>query len=56
VGRKTIFLLASPEKHTREIWAVSLRDCDLDYHPKIHAVPLACPGVDHIRLWPLPVE
>jgi hypothetical protein len=27
----------------------------LDYQANIHAVALACPGVDYIRLWPLPV-
>jgi hypothetical protein len=26
-----------------------------NYHANIHAVALACPGVDYIRLWPLPV-
>lgn len=30
--------------------------CYPDYHTPIHAVALACPGVDYTRLWPLPVE
>jgi hypothetical protein len=29
--------------------------CYLNYHASIQAVALACPGVDYIRLWPLPV-
>ena len=30
--------------------------CEVHYHkPSIRAVALACPGVDYIRLWPLPV-
>ena len=37
------------------MWTARLRDCYLDYHTNIHAVGLACPGVDYIRLWPLPV-
>jgi hypothetical protein len=30
-------------------------DCNLDYHTPIHAVALACPSADYIKLWPLPV-
>jgi len=33
---------------------MSRSDCYLDYHTP--AVALACPGVDYIRLWPLPVK
>ena len=33
-----------------------LADCYPDYPSDIHAVALACPGVDYMRLWPLPVE
>ena len=32
---------------------MSRSGCYLDYHTP--AVALACPGVDYIRLWPLPV-
>jgi len=53
VGRKTIFLLPSAEKHTEDVWTARLRDCNLDYHAPIHAVALACPGVDYVM--PLPV-
>jgi hypothetical protein len=28
----------------------------LDSHTPIHAIVLACPGVDYIKLWLLPVE
>jgi hypothetical protein len=30
VGRKTIFLAASAEKHAENTWTVRLRDCHLD--------------------------
>ena len=29
--------------------------CEMDYHTSIRAVALACPGVDYMRMWPLPV-
>jgi len=42
------------EKLTEEVWSLKLAaGCNLDYHAPIHAVALACPGVDYIR--PLPV-
>jgi hypothetical protein len=51
-------------------WLTLVEDCDgsrlpvrglpssrnLDYQARIQAVALACPGVDYIRLWPLPVK
>ena len=40
----------------KEQLSIYLRRETLDYHANIHAVALACPGVDYIRLWPLPVE
>ena len=35
------------------VWTVRLRSCYLDYHANIHAVALACRGVDYIKLWPV---
>ena len=49
------FLVGSAERLTDDIWTVRLRDCYLDYHTPLHAVALACPGVDYTRLWPLPI-
>jgi hypothetical protein len=43
-------------KLTEDIWTVKLiKGCEMDYHTSIRAVALACPGVDYMRLWPLPV-
>jgi hypothetical protein len=50
------FLVGSAEELVDGVLTVKLRNCHLDYHANIHAVALACPGVDYIRLWPLPVE
>jgi hypothetical protein len=42
---------------TQGVWSVKLvRGCHLDYHAPIQAVALACPGVDYLKLWPLPPE
>ena len=44
------------DKLTDDVWSVELVGrCYLDYHANIQAVALACPGVDYVRLWPLPV-
>jgi len=51
-----LFLVTSAEKHTENVWPVRLRHCYLDCHANIHALALACLGVDYIRLWSLPVE
>ena len=51
-----IFVATGAEKRTDDLWTIKLRRCNLDYHTPIHAVALACPGVDYIKLWPLPVE
>ena len=48
-------LVGTAEETIEGVWTVRLRSCYLDYHTNIHAVALACPGVDYIRLWPLPV-
>jgi hypothetical protein len=38
------------------VWTLELvSGCAMDYHAPIHAVALACPAVDYIRLWPLPI-
>jgi hypothetical protein len=56
-----ILLLAGPlagrtKKLTEEVWTLELvADCALDYHASGRALALACPGVDYVRLWPLPV-
>ena len=45
------------ERYSEGVWTLKLAgNCDLDYHANIHALALACPGVDYLRLWPLPVE
>jgi len=45
------------EEHIEGVWRVKLLGrCYLNYHTSIQAVALACPGVDYIRLWPLPPE
>ena len=41
---------------TETVWTVRLvAGCEMDYHTPIQAVALACPGVDYMRVWPLPV-
>jgi hypothetical protein len=42
------FLVGSAEERIEGVWTVRLRDCYLDYHANIHAVALACPGVDYM--------
>ena len=39
------------------VWQLELvAGCELDYHiPPVNAVALACPGVDLMRIWPLPI-
>ena len=49
-------MVGTAEESIEGVWTVRLRSCYLDYHANIHAVALACPGVDYIKLWPLPVE
>ena len=45
------------DKITHDVWSVNLvGHCCLDYHANIHALALACPGVDYIRLLPVPVQ
>ena len=44
-----------PHKLTEGVYTIQAGKCYVDYHSFIHAVALACPGVDYIRLWPLPV-
>ena len=33
-----------------------LGTCDVEYYAEWHATVLACPGVDLIKVWPLPIE
>ncbi len=43
-------------KLTDTVWSAKLgARCELDFHTSIGAVALSCPGVDYMRLWPLPV-
>jgi hypothetical protein len=49
-----VLALTQPHRLTEGVWTLKLAGCNLDYHTPIHAVALACPGVDYIRLWPLP--
>jgi hypothetical protein len=51
-----VLILTQPRRLVEGVWTVKLAGCYLDYHTPIHAVALACPGVDYTRLWPLPVE
>ena len=52
-------LLALPgrvRKLTETTWTVKLvAGCEMDFVTSAGAVALACPGVDYMRLWPLPV-
>ena len=48
--------LLQPERFSDDVWTLHLKDCDLDYHIPIRSIALACPGLDYMRLWPLPVE
>ena len=37
-------------------WTVRLvAGCEMDFVTSVGAVALACPGVDYMRVWPLPV-
>ena len=51
-----IYVVTYAERFSDDVWALRLGDCDLDFHANIHALALAYPGVDYVRLWPLPVE
>ena len=33
-----------------------LGSCDVQYHAEWRATVLACPGIDLIKMWPLPIE
>ena len=49
-----VLLIGRVEKHVEGVWRLELVGrCLLDYHANIHAVALACPGVDYIKLWPV---
>jgi len=49
--------LTQPRKLVEGVWTLNLdTHCHLHYHANIPALALACPGVDYIRLWPLPLE
>ena len=40
-----------------DVWRVKLvQRCGVQNHVSIITVALACPGVGHIKVWPLPVE
>jgi hypothetical protein len=48
--------LAQLRRLVEGVWTIKLTGgCHLDYHTPIQSVALACPGVNYIRLWPLPV-
>jgi hypothetical protein len=43
-------------KLTETTWAAKLvAGCEMDFVTSVGAVALACPGVDYMRRWPLPV-
>jgi hypothetical protein len=50
-----LLLASKVEKLTDGIWTVELGRCSLDYHTSVRTFALACPGMDYIRIWPLPV-
>lgn len=51
-----VVLAVRTHKLTAGVWTTELvAGCALDYHTSAKAVALACPGVDYIMLWPLPV-
>jgi hypothetical protein len=45
-----VWVLTQPHRLTEGVWSLKLAGCYLDYHANIHAVALACPGVDYIKL------
>ena len=50
-----VLALMQPRRLTQGVWTLTLTGgCYVDYHTP--AVALACPGVDYMRLWPLPVK
>ena len=51
-----IYVVGYAERFSDDVWTLHLRDCDLDYHIPIRSVALACPGLDYMRLWPLPIQ
>ena len=52
-----VLALTQPRRLVEGVFTLNLTGgCRLDYHANIHAVALACPGVDYTRLWPLPVK
>jgi hypothetical protein len=42
--------LTQPRKLTEGVYTIRVGKCYVDYHTSIHAVALACPGVNYIRL------
>jgi hypothetical protein len=52
-----VLLVSRMEEHVEGVWSLELVGRGyLDYHASIQAVGLACPGVDYMRLRPLPVR
>ena len=50
------FLASRPRELVEGVWTVDVPGrCSLDYHASARALALACPGVDYVRLWPLPL-
>ena len=50
-----VLALTQPRKLLESVYTIQAGKCYVDYHATIQAVALACPGVEYIRLWPLPV-
>lgn len=47
-------ILATAQPVVPGVLTWSVGSCQLDWHTTRHAVVLACPGRDMLRLWPLP--
>jgi hypothetical protein len=48
------FLVTRVDQVTNNVYTLKLvGGCYVDYYAPIQAVELACPGVDHIRPWPM---
>lgn len=65
LGLFTLILVATlaiavgrPRELMPHVWTVDAGSCSVDFYSppaqRRYTIALACPGVDYIRLWPLP--
>ncbi len=40
----------------RDAWMYKGFRCEVEYYPSKQIIALFCPGIDVVRLWPLPIE